>query len=276
MTDLNKAVVLVTGATGGFGQELTQLLLAAGSQVICTDLDAALLEQQAQTLKGHATEGELLPSITANLATSEGCHSLFEQVKALNLPIDVLINNAGVAVYGRMDETPTDRWETMMQVNLLAPMRLSSLFMVDMMARRRGHIVNISSVAGWAATAGLTHYSTSKFGLRGFSEGLRNDVKAFNVRVTTVYPFFSRTPILRSDSFGTLAQGNSNWPDWLTTDPRKVMQATLQGIKGNQAEIFPDMAAKVLTRLHRYVPGLMRWSGDVISQQLQRQSKHSS
>ncbi len=270
MTDLNKAVVLLTGSTGGFGNELTQLLLNEGSQVICTDLNSAVLEQQAQEFKCQTTKGELLPCIAANLATLEGCQSLFEQVKYLNLPIDVLINNAGVAAYGRMDETPTDRWEMMMQVNLLAPMRLSSLFVADMIARRQGHIVNISSVAGWSALAGLTHYSTSKFGLRGFSEGLRHEVTPFNVNVTAVYPFFSRTPILRSESFGSLAQGNLDLPDWVTTDPHKIMQATIRGIQGNQAEVFPDLASKVLTRVKRYVPGLLSWGGAVLNQQLKK------
>ena len=276
MTELNDAVVLLTGATGGFGQELTQLLLAAGGRVICTDLDAALLDQQAQIYKSQQNQGELLPTIVANLATSEGCQSLFQQVKSLNLAVDVLINNAGIGMYGRMDETPPGRWELMMQVNLLAPMRLSSLFVVDMIARRQGHIVNISSVAGWSALAGLTHYSTSKFGLRGFSEGLRSEVNAFNVKVTAVYPFFSRTPILRSDSFGALAQGNTDLPDWLTTDPHKIMQATIQGIQENRAEVFPDRMAKVLTRLQRYAPGLTNWGGRMISQQLQKQSKQRS
>lgn len=272
MTELNNAVVLLTGATGGFGQELTQLLLAAGSRVIRTDIDAAVLEQQAEQLHQHTHPGELLPSVVATLGTVEGCESLYQQVKSLNHPVDILINNAGIAMYGRMDEIPSDRWELMMQINLLAPMRLSSLLITDMIARRHGHIVNISSVAGWIAPSGLTAYAASKFGLRGFSEGVRNDVKALNVKVTAVYPFFSRTPILDSDSFGSLAQGKTDLPNWLTTDPHKIMQATIQGIQHNKAEVFPDLQAQVLTRLKRHVPGLLQWGSDRISQHIQKPS----
>lgn len=272
MTELNNAVVLLTGATGGFGQELTQLLLAAGSRVIRTDIDAALLDQQASQLQQQSYSGELLPSVIANLGTLEGCDALYQHVQSLNHPVDILINNAGIATYGRMDETPAHRWELMMQINLLAPMRLSTLIVEGMIARRHGHIVNISSVAGWIATPGLTAYSASKFGLRGFSEGLLNEVKAFNVKVTTVYPFFSRTPILNSDSFGSLAQGRTDLPHWLTTDPHKIMQATIQGILHNKAEVLPDLQAQVLTRLKRYVPSLLQWSNNQISQQLQKPS----
>ena len=169
MTQLKDAVVLITGAAGGFGQELTRQLLKAGSRLILTDLEVDILEQQVAGIQQETRTGEVLACLVADLSTSEGCDLLYDQVQALNTPIDILINNAGIAVFGRMDEVPQQQWERLMYVNLLAPMRLSSLFVADMIARRSGHIVNISSAAGWIAIAGLTQYSTSKFGLRGFS-----------------------------------------------------------------------------------------------------------
>ncbi|KJH69583.1 SDR family NAD(P)-dependent oxidoreductase, partial [Aliterella atlantica] len=161
MTELKDAVVLITGATGGFGQQLTRQLLMAGSRLILTDLDAVVLEQQRAAIGQEISTGEVLACLVADLSTAEGCDLLYKQVQVLNTPIDILINNAGIAVFGRMDEVPPEQWERLMQINLLAPMRLTSLFVADMIARRAGHIVNISSAAGWAAIAGLTHYSTS-------------------------------------------------------------------------------------------------------------------
>ncbi|WP_299408139.1 SDR family NAD(P)-dependent oxidoreductase [Acaryochloris sp. IP29b_bin.148] len=272
MTELKNAVVLLTGATGGFGQELTQLLLAAGSRVICTGTNAARLEQQAQQSHSSSSPGELLPSIVTDLTSAAGCEFLYQQVRSLNLPVDILINNAGIAVYGRLDEIPSDRWEQVMQLNLLAPMRLSSRWVPDMIARRHGHIVNISSVAGWTAFAGLTPYATSKFGLRGFSEGLRHEVKSFNVKVTAVYPFFSRTPILNVDRFGSFATGKQDLPSWLITDPRHIMLATIQGIQKNKADVFPDLPAQILSRLKRFAPGLVNWGSTQISQQISKQA----
>ncbi|WP_250123422.1 SDR family NAD(P)-dependent oxidoreductase [Chroococcidiopsis sp. CCMEE 29] len=259
MTQLKDAVVLITGATGGFGQELTRQLLEAESRLILTDLDAGILEQQVAGIQQEISTGEVLACLVADLSTSEGCDLLYKQVQSLNTPVDIQINNAGIAAFGRMDEVPVEQWERLMHINLLAPMRLSSLFVADMIARRSGHIVNISSAAGWVATAGLTHYSTSKFGLRGFSEGLLDEVKPYNVRVTTVYPFFSRTPILQAKRYGALAQVAESIPDYLITDPTVVMRRTIRGIERNQLHVFPDRIAYTAHLLKRFAPWLLDW-----------------
>ena len=262
MTDLNQAVVILTGAAGGFGQELTRQLLQAGSRLILTDIKLNILEDRASQIKSDITKGEIIACIESDLANREGCETLYHQVKALEIPVDILINNAGIGLFGRMDELPPDKWERLMQVNLLAPMRLSSLFVADMIERRQGHIVNISSLAGWVAPAGMAHYSTSKFGLRGFSEGLWQEVKPYNVKVTAVYPFFSRTPILQSEGYGTLAQASGEIAEKLATDPAKVMAKTLRAILRNQLHVFPDKMAYSIQMLQRYFPGLLNWIGD--------------
>jgi short-subunit dehydrogenase len=171
-----------------------------------------------------------------------------------------------------MDEIPSEKWERLMQVNLLAPMRLSALFGAGMIARRKGHIVNISSLAGWSAQAGLGPYSASKFGLRGFSEALFKEVRNYNVQVTVVYPYFSRTPILDSERFGTLGTEQSRFPDHLATDPAEVMRETLQGIVDNKLHVFPDQTAKIAHLLTRYSPKLLDWISDGFARRLKRDS----
>lgn len=265
MTQLNNSVVLLTGAAGGFGQELTRQLLAAGSHLILTDLSQAVLQEQAAAIQSTITTGKVLAVLAADLSNRTGCETLYQQVRELGVPIDILINNAGIGLYGRMDEIPSEKWERLMQVNLLTPMRLSTLFMTEMIVRRQGHIVNISSLAGWSATAGMAHYAASKFGLRGFSEGLYNEVKPYKVRVTAVYPFFSRTPILDSERFGSLAAKFQGLPENLITDPVKVMRATLRGIEQNKLHVFPDTMAQVIHLLERYAPELLDWIGDVFA-----------
>lgn len=271
MTQLNKAAVLITGAAGGFGQELTRQLLQAGSRLILTDRDPIVLQQQVAALREDLT-GEVLAYLAADLSTIEGCDSLYKQVQTLAIPVDILINNAGVALFGRMDEVPAADWERLMQINLLAPMRLSSLFVAEMIARRSGHIVNISSVAGWAATAGLVHYSASKYGLRGFSEGLWDEVKPYNVRVTAVYPFFSRTPILQAKRYGALAAEVEGLPDSLITDPAVVMRRTIQGIEQNRLHVFPDRLGNITHLLKRFAPWLLDW----MNSRLKRRMRHGS
>lgn len=262
MTQLNNAVIVLTGASGGFGQQFTRQLLQAGSHLILTDLDKTILQQQVAAIQKEIPTGKVLACLEMDLSHPNGCQSLYNAVKALNLPVDILINNAGIGLYGRMDEVPPEKWEQLMQINLLAPMRLSTLFMKDMITRKKGHIVNISSIAGWVAPAGLAHYCTSKFALRGFSEGLSNEVKPYNIKVTAVYPFFSRTPILQSERYGTLAQETTGVPDDMATDPAKVIKKTVEAIVRNKLHVFPDKTAKQLYFLKRYFPRLVDWGSE--------------
>ena len=266
MTELSNAVVLITGAAGGFGQELTRQLLGMGSQLILADLDAVQLEQTAQAIaqsQPQPGQGQILACLGIDLAAREGCDRLHTQVQSLcqslGIQVDVVINNAGVGMYGRMDEVPQAQWEMLMQVNLLSPMRLSTLFAADMIRRHRGHIVNISSIAGWVVPPGLAHYAASKFGLRGFSEGLYNELLPYNVKVTVVYPYFSRTPILKSARYGTLAETTSGLSDANATEPRRVMAATIRAIQREQLHVFPDAIAHGIQLLRRLAPGLSNW-----------------
>ncbi len=254
MTQLQDATVLITGAAGGFGRSLTRQLLAKGSQLILTDHPSANLQSKLNDLETEASPGKVLAYFDLDIADVNGCEALYGEVQKLNVVPDVVINNAGIALLGTMVDTPADRWDTMMQVNLLAPMRLSTRFATDMMARGQGHIVNISSLAGWIAMPGLTAYAASKFGLRGFSEGLRHELTPYEVQVTTVYPFFSRTPLLNGPRFGRFAESDKPLPNALTTDPNQIMAKTIRAIERNQHEVFPDKFALIGHWLKRYFP----------------------
>ena len=266
MTQLQNATVLITGAAGGFGQSLTRQLLAKGSQLILTDHPSAHLQSQLdtlelETLKTEGSLGKVVACFDSDLVDVDGCEALYAAIQQLNVVPDVVINNAGIALLGTMVDTPADRWETMVKVNLLAPMRLSSRFAADMMARGQGHIVNISSLAGWIAMPGLTAYAASKYGLRGFSEGLRYELAPYDVRVTTVYPFFSRTPLLNGPKFGKFAESDRPLPKALTTDPEQIMATTIRAIERNQDEVFPDKFALTGHWVKRYFPFAFRGLG---------------
>ena len=260
MTQLQNSVILLTGAAGGFGQQFTRQLLKAGSHLILTDIDEQILQEKTATIQQEISTGKIIACWGIDLSTREGRQTLYDAVKGLNISVDILINNAGIGLYGRMDEVPLQKWETLMQVNLLAPMDLTSLFMADMIARQQGHIVNISSLAGHIVPGGMAHYGASKFGLRGFTEGLFNEVKQHNIQVTGVYPFFSRTPLLQSNRYGTLGKQTGSIPDHLITDPAKVIEKTIQGIVRNQLHVFPDKIAQFLYILKRFFPNLINWA----------------
>lgn len=259
MTRLAGTNVLITGAAGGFGREMVRQFSAAGSRLIVTDLHLDSLKARVAEVRADlpATAGEVLAFIAADLSTAEGCEELYEGVQNRDLSVDILVNNAGIAQFGLFHEAPGARWENVLAINLLAPMRLSRLFLPAMLARGRGHLVNISSVAGWTAAPGIASYNASKFGLRGFGESMAAELEGKGVFVSNVYPFFSRTPILDSPNHGNLPRPEV--PDRMIGDPAKVVEAILRGIRRNRLHIFTDHFGRFTHAMVRWAPWALRW-----------------
>ena len=140
-------------------------------------------------------------------------------------------------------------------LNLLAPMRLCDRFLPAMVERGSGHIVNISSIAGWIGSQGLSSYCASKFGLRGFGESLAGELKGTGVHVTNVYPCFSRTAILDSPQYGY--EQPRGVPDYLVSDPADVVASIVAGVRRNRRHVFPDRYARVIHYVTRFAPWLV-------------------
>lgn len=268
VTELNSRLVLLTGATGGFGSHFCRQLLAAGARLIITDRDPELLDELCDR---HAEdEARILSAITADLSSHAGCNDLIAAVGRLEEAPDVLINNAGIAVAGRLDHVPSARWETLMQLNLLAPMRLTAAFVPAMIRRGSGHIVNVASLAGWVGSPGLTSYCASKFGLRGFGESLALELAEHNIQVSTVCPSFSDTPILDSAQYGF--EQPRAVPREFLSDPADVVSRVLVGIERNTGMIFPDRTSRVTHYLARYLP----WMIPVLQRRLEQKTQEAA
>lgn len=251
MKSLDGQIILVTGAAGGFGQCLIRQLLAEGARLILSDLSRAPLVAAAEAAAraGPRWRGRILGFVGADLSTPEGAARLHEGAAAISPRVDVLINNAGLALLGRIDHIPAERWERLMQVNLLAPMRLTGLLLPQMVARRGGHIVNICSAASLLGAPGMSAYNASKFGLRGFSEALAADLRGSGVDVTAIYPFFARTPILESEQFG---YGERRaLPAHMLYEPDFIIAELIRGVKARRLHIYPGLIAKQIHLLRR-------------------------
>ncbi len=250
MTDPASKTVLITGASGGFGRHMVRQFRAAGAKLILTDLSDELLRSVA----GDAGDAGVA-RVIADLSTREGCEAVIAACAATGAAPDILVNNAGIAVAGRLDHVPRDEWETLMRLNLLAPMRLCNGLLPGMVERGSGHIVNISSLAGWVGARGLSSYCASKYGLRGFGESLSADLEGTGVCVTNVYPSFSQTPILDSPQYGY--EQKRLVPQHLLSDPSDVVAQVIAGVRRNKLHVFPDKYARLAYYLLRFAPWLM-------------------
>lgn len=175
--ELNGARVLLTGASRGIGAELAPALAAAGADLALVARSRQLLEKVAAETGGTAYPTDLCDRAQA--------HSLIERVEA-DGPIDVLVNNAAVDTTKRLATFPTEEIDALLELNLHVPIQLCRQLLPSMLARGRGHVVNVSSMASTFAVPGQSAYVASKAGLSHFSAGLRSEVRGKGIGVTLV------------------------------------------------------------------------------------------
>jgi short-subunit dehydrogenase len=249
MSFIKDRIVFITGATGGLGKEMVKQFAVEGAKLIITDTNKENLAHLSETIYSKES---ILHSFVADLSTNEGCIQAYEEIKTKSLPIDFLINNAGVASVGPFITTPQKDWELQYSLNLLAPVRLTKLFLPDLLERKSGHIVFIASVASYVPAIGLSTYSSTKHGLRAFGESLSEELKSKNIKVSNLYPFFTKTPMMDSPQYGYSEK--KAIPDFLMSTPEDVIADLIKGIKADELHIFPGLLSRTSEFISRYIP----------------------
>ncbi len=244
---LRGGTALVTGATGGLGQAIARALAERGATVLLTGRRADVLRPLAAELGGRALVVDLAERGEAERLATEAAG------------VDILVNNAALPASGPVEDFEQEQIDRALEVNLRAPIALARALAPGMRERGRGHIVFISSLSGRAAAGGTALYSATKFGLRGFALGLREDLRAHGVGVSVVLPGFIAEAGMFAESEIELPRGVG------TRRPEDVGRAVLDAIERNRAEVdvaplglrlgatfaalAPDAAAAVSRRL---------------------------
>lgn len=244
--------VLVTGASRGIGAGLARGFAVAGSEVALVARDSGALRSTAAACGGTA--------YPCDLSDLDALPDLVRRVEA-DGPVDVLVNNAGVANVGwYLDRTP-DEIDQVMRVNLLAPMHLCRLLLPAMLERGRGQVVTISSMAGVFAPPGLASYAASKAGLSQFVAGLRADLRDDPITFTTVHLAAVRTEMDdEARSYGPLRVLAERSPGYEFVSMEQFVDAVVRGVARDVAEIrVPRFMAPLAmaTNLPRKVGRLM-------------------
>ena len=218
--------VLLTGASRGIGAALANAFAARGAELSLVARASDQLDQVAKDTGGTA--------YPCDLSSLDNLPSLVESVG----PVDVLVNNAGIANVGWYLDRTQDEIDQMMTVNLLAPMRLCRLVLPGMVERGRGQVVNVSSMAAVIAPPGLATYSASKAGLSHFTAGLRADLRDHPITFTTVTLASVSTEMDdEARSYGPLRQLSEKSKGRDITPMDAFVKAVLKGIEGDHSEV---------------------------------------
>ncbi len=211
--------VLLTGATGGIGMAIARAFAGRGARLVISARRSEILDPLAAEVGGRA--------VRTDLARREDVERLLAEAG----DVDVLVANAALPASGVLTELSQEQIDRMLEINLRAPIALARAIAPGMIERGSGHMVFISSLAGKAAAPASSIYSATKFGLRGFALGLREDLRHHGVGVSVVLPGFI------SDA-GMFADANVELPRGVgTRSPEQVAEAVVQAVERDRAEI---------------------------------------
>ncbi len=193
--DFNGQVALVTGGTRGIGQQIAEDLFDLGANLILTGTNNKQIEELNRSLP--AEKRKRIKYIAADFKDSESIKKFTEELADYE-KIDVCVNNAGINRINFIDETLLEDWDDILTVNLKAPFMIIRAIANTMKKNNYGRIVNIASIFGVVSRVKRSIYSTSKFGLRGLTVSVANELAKYNILINSVSPGFVLTELTKS------------------------------------------------------------------------------
>lgn len=184
--DLAPGTALVTGASSGIGLEFARQLAAWGAALVMVSIDRDDLEREAARIANDYRVP--VETLCMDLARPEAANELYRYCWEKELTIDILINNAGIFSFREVARTDPAKIETMLQLHIGTVTRLSRLFAADMCARRRGYLLNMSSLSCWTPYPGIALYTATKAYIRVFTRALACELHDYGVHATVVCP----------------------------------------------------------------------------------------
>jgi 3-dehydrosphinganine reductase len=273
--DFHNQHAIITGGSSGIGRAAARLLTRRGAHVSIIARRQELLDETLAELE-HLRENptpQRLRACSADVTDWEQTQQAIATLTADGYPPDILINAAGFAHPGYFEELPLDIFRYSMDEDFFGTLHPIKAVLPTMMERRSGHIVNFSSVAGFLGVFGYTAYGAAKFAVRGFSDGLRQEMKPYGIHVSVIFPPDTDTPQLHYENqFKPLETRRiAGAAKALTAD--QVAQALVRGIERRQVYILPGFDAKLYFLLSNGFTGLFRWYFDRVIAQARREQE---
>ncbi len=250
---MEKRIAVVTGASSGIGAAIAQRLGRLGYLVVLAARRRQSLEQIAEKIVQSAGEALVVPT---DLTQQPEIDRLVATTIDTWGKVDILINNAGFGRLNWLEElAPRPDIELQLQVNLTGVILLTRTMLPHMIQRRAGHIINMASLASFIAPPTYTVYSASKFGLRGFTDALRREVRVWGIHVTGIYPGSVAT------GFGQRARAQAgtrfSTPKRLVLEPEDVARAVEGALRRPRAAIILPPVMRTVVWFEHLFPGFL-------------------
>jgi short-subunit dehydrogenase len=262
MTAIHGSAAAITGAASGIGRALALELAAGGCDVAIADRDEAGLAAVAAEL---GSRGRKVTTHRVDVSDPAQIQAFAQAATAAHPGLNIVINNAGVAMLGLFNEFDHAQFEWLMNINFWGVVHGTRAFLPHLERQKAAHIVNISSIFGIIAPSGQTAYCASKFAVRGFSEALRHEFWLANspVQLTVVHPGGIKTNIARNMRTGAAITDNARRvesierfdTEFAKTKPEVAAQTIIRGIEKNAPRVLIGNDAKFMDLLQRFRPG---------------------
>jgi short-subunit dehydrogenase len=265
MTAINGAAAAVTGAASGIGRALALELAARGCDLALADRDEAGLKSvAAEIAKNRTKAGARKVTVhRVDVGVPEQIGEFAAAATAGHPGLNIVVNNAGVALLGSFSEIDQAQMDWLMNINFWGVVHSCRAFLPHLAAQREAHIVNLSSIFGIIAPPGQTAYCAAKFAVRGFSESLRHELSTANsaVKLSVVHPGGVATNIVRNSPAGARVTDNARRVQTIErfdavakTTPTAAALRIIAGIEKNQPRILIGNDARFMDLLQRFRP----------------------
>ncbi len=275
--------VMITGGSSGIGKAAAKLLVRKGAKVHIVARDPTKLQKAVTEIRGLSSGEGGVMSHSGDVVNPEKIREIVTRITRQDGPIDVLINSAGTCCPDYFEKISIEVIKKEMETNVFGLMSTTRTVLPFMKKAEGGHIVNISSIAGFMGIFGYASYGASKFAVCGFSHALKNELEPLGINVSIVFPFDTETPMLERERkirpletrivTGEIKPSRaSNLKEWVArfihkifvgdyepTPPEKVGRAIVEGIEKDKKLIFPEWEMAFLYRIRSVVEPLFYW-----------------
>jgi NAD(P)-dependent dehydrogenase (short-subunit alcohol dehydrogenase family) len=248
------ASAIVTGAGSGFGRAVAYELAARGARVLASDIDEATAEETADVIRSR---GGIAFARRTDVRDAEAVGELVADARGRFGGVDVMVNNAGLAVVGRMGEVPLEDWRLQIEVNLMGVLYGCHHVIPLMRAQKRGWILNVASAAGLLSPPFMGPYNVTKAGVVSLSETLHGELRGEGIGVTALCPTFFRTNIHKAQrSSSEMRARSAKLVEGAKWSAEEIAKLAVDGLLRDDLYVIPQLDGKILWRTRRLMGAL--------------------